>query len=98
MAPKKLKLEDQTKVKKEISEDQTRISWTTDLVNTLLELRYEDEIIESKFRLAKNHFDTNQAYNTLSLALFDKTKINAGPKKLQDKLNKLQKEYREKKK
>ncbi|RKP17233.1 hypothetical protein ROZALSC1DRAFT_30938 [Rozella allomycis CSF55] len=72
MAPKKLKLEDQTKVKKEISEDQTRITWTTDLVNTLLELRYEDEIIESKFRLAKNHFDTNQAYNTLSLAKLQK--------------------------
>ncbi|EPZ35917.1 hypothetical protein O9G_006155 [Rozella allomycis CSF55] len=73
MAPKKLKLEDQTKVKKEISEDQTRITWTTDFFNTLLDLRYEDEIIESKFCLAKNHFDTNK-YNTLSLAFCDKTK------------------------
>ncbi|RKP16676.1 hypothetical protein ROZALSC1DRAFT_25002 [Rozella allomycis CSF55] len=93
-----LKLDDQIKAKKEISEEQSRITWTTDLVKLLLELRYEDENIESKFRLAKNHFGTNQAYNTLSLAFFDKTqrKIHAGPKILQDKLSKLQMEYREK--
>ncbi|RKP16025.1 hypothetical protein ROZALSC1DRAFT_25754 [Rozella allomycis CSF55] len=60
MPPKKLKLEDSQRVKKEISDDQTRISWTSELQDKLGKLQKE-------YREKKN--DVNHTGNMIDPCL-----------------------------